>query len=59
MLAKKYKCEIIVCSGAENEQELVSASDLLGFAEYLGFEKGKAKSGLKRVYEKVFEREFR
>lgn len=57
ILAKKYGCDIIVCSGAENEDELTSASDLIGFAEYLGFSRGEAKLGLSKVYEKVKERE--
>jgi len=56
-LAIKYKCPVIFCSGAQNDEELVSASDLMGFAEYLGFSRGSAKEGLNKVYEKILERE--
>jgi RNase P/RNase MRP subunit p30 len=53
MLVKKYKAPFILCSGAKSKKELVSASDLIGFGEFLGFQKNEAKKSLYQVYQKT------
>ena len=42
-LCRKYKVEMVVISGAENESELKSAMDLFSFAQAIGMTPGEAK----------------
>jgi len=55
-LAKKYKTPIVIASGAKNNWELRSASELIGFGEVLGLTAEDAKKALNWFQEKIMER---
>jgi len=55
-LAKKYKTPIVIASGAKNNWELRSASELIGFGEVLGLNAEEAKKSLTWFQEKIIER---
>jgi len=55
-LAKKYKTPIVIASGARNNWELRSTSELIGFGEVLGLNAEEAKKALNWFQEKIIER---
>lgn len=52
----KKKVPIIISSGAEKEEELVSATSLLAMGELLGLKPKEAKLALNQVQRKIMER---
>jgi len=55
-LARKYKTPIVIASGARNNWELRSTSELIGFGEVLGLNAEEAKKALNWFQEKIIER---